>query len=293
VGLVSAQSASSLTVVQANGASATLAIDGNTTFFEGKSSLTVAALATGEHVNVAPSLTASATAARIDILLIKLGGTVSAVNSSAITVTGAAGFTGTVDVSGTTVYTQAGKSATLGNVLVGMRIVATGTVSADQSALVASSVAIGSPTTFTGIVTAASAASLTVQQSSTVSATLAIIPTTKFYEGSKHVAAAALAVGESVNVKLSTGAPSTAARIDIVVVKLGGVVSAVNGYVITVTGAPGFTRTIDASATTTYSEAGKPATLNDVKVGFHVSATGTVSADQSALDATSVVISAR
>ena len=242
---------------------------------------------------MAPSLTAPATAARIDILLIKLAGTVSAVNSNVIKVTGASGFTGTVDVSGTTAYTQAGKAATLGNVLIGMKIVATGTVSADQSALDATSVAIGAPTSFTGIVTAASGASLTVQQSSTVSATLAIIPTTKFYEGSKHVVAAALAVGESVNVKLSTGAPSTAARIDIVVVKLGGVVSAVNSYVITVTRAAGFTRTIDVSATTTYTESGKPATLNEVKVGFHVNATGTVNASQTALDATSVIISAR
>jgi hypothetical protein len=293
VGTVTALSATSLTVQQANGASATLAIDVNTTFFEGKDAVTAAALSTGEHVNVAPSLLVAATAGRIDIVLIKLVGTVSAVNGNVITITAAAGFTGTVDVSSTTTYSQDGKAATLSNVLAGMKIVATGTVSTDGTALDAISVAIGTPTTFTGIVTALSATSLTVQQSSTVTATLSIIPTTTFFEGGKHVSAAALAVGESVNVKLSTGAPSTAARIDIVIVKLGGVVTSVNGDVITVTGGAGFTRTIDVSATTTYTEAGKPAALSNVQVGFHVYATGTVSANQSALDATSVVISAK
>jgi hypothetical protein len=293
VGTVIALSATSLTVQQANGASATLAIDTSTAFFEGKDAVTAAALSTGEHVNVTPSMLVGATAARIDIVLIKLVGVVSAVSGNVITVTAAAGFTGTVDVSSTTTYSQDGKAATLSNVLAGMKIVATGTVSADGSALDAISVAIGAPTTFTGIVTALSATSLTVQQSSTVSATLAIIPTTTFFEGAKHVSAAALAVGESVNVKLSTGAPSTAARIDIVVVKLGGVVTSVSDGVITVTGGASFTRSIDVSATTTYTEAGKPATLSSVQVGFHVFATGTVSANQSALDATSVVISAR
>ena len=293
VGTVTAASTTSLTVQLANGASATLAIDANTTFFEGKHAVTAAALSTGEHVNVALSSTTSATAGRIDIVLIKLAGTVSTVNGDAITITGAEAFTRTIDVSPTTTYTEAGKAATLSNVLVGMKIVATGSVSADQTALDAISVAIGVPTTFTGIVTALSSTSLTVQQSSTVSATLAIIPTTTFFEGSKHVTIAALAVGESVNVRLSTGAPSTAARIDIVIVKLGGVVTALSGNVITITGGAGFTRTIDVSSTTTYTEAGKPATLSNVAVGFHVYATGTVSASQTALEATSVVISAK
>jgi hypothetical protein len=299
VGTVTAASPASLTVQQANGASATLAIDTNTTFFEGKHGVTAAALSTGEHVNVTPSTLAAATAGRIDIVLIKLVGTVSAVSGNVITITAGAGFTGTVDVSlTTTTYSQDGKAATLSNVLAGMKIVATGTVSADGSALDAISVVIGTPTTFTGIVTALSSSSLgvtslTVQQSSTVSATLAIISSTTFFEGAKHVGAAALAVGESVNVKLSTGAPSTAARIDIVVVKLGGVVTSVSGGVITVTGGAGFTRSIDVSATTTYTKAGKPAMLSDVQVGFHVYATGTVSASQTALDANSVVINAK
>jgi hypothetical protein len=293
VGTVTAASAASLTVQQANGASITLAINANTTFFEGKHPVLAAALTTGEHVNVTPSTLVAATAGRIDIVLIKIVGTVTAVNQGVITVTARAGFTGTVNVGLTTTYTEDGKAATLSNVLAGMKIVATGTVSADQTALDAISVAIGAPATFTGIVTAVSATSFTVQQSGAVPAILAIIPTTTFYEGNKHVSSAALATGESVNVKLSTGSPSTAARVDIVVVKLGGVVTAVNGNVITVTGGAGFTRTIDVSSTTTYTEAGKPATLNSVEVGFHIVAVGTVSANQTALDAASVTISAR
>ena len=60
-----------------------------------------------------------------------------------------------------------------------------------------------------------------------------------------------------------------------------------------ITGGAGFTRTIEVSATTTYTQAGKPASLSSVAVGFHINATGTVSASQTALDATSVAISAR
>ncbi|HEY5119961.1 MAG TPA: hypothetical protein VII84_00110, partial [Acidimicrobiales bacterium] len=97
-GLVTATSASSLTVRLANGSSDTLAIDSNTKFLEGKSLVTDAALTTGERVNVTRSAVALATAARIDIVLISLAGNVTAVNGSVITITGGAGFTRTIDV---------------------------------------------------------------------------------------------------------------------------------------------------------------------------------------------------
>jgi hypothetical protein len=73
---------------------------------------------------------------------------------------------------------------------------------------------------------------------------------------------------------------------------LAGTVASVSGNVITITGGEGFTRTIDVSSATTYSEGGSATTLSSVIVGSKISADGIVSADQTALDALVITIAA-
>jgi len=69
----------------------------------------------------------------IVVVLPHLGGEVTAVNGSTITVTRRDGTTGTIDVSANTTYTVNGNGASLADVKVGMILMAEGTLDDDGS----------------------------------------------------------------------------------------------------------------------------------------------------------------
>jgi hypothetical protein len=99
-----------------------------------------------------------------------------------------------------------------------------------------------------------------------------------------------LAIGDSVDVVVNSTNPTTALRINIVQATLAGRVTAVVGNLITITGGQGFARTVQVSTNTTYTEDGAAATLADVTVGSNIVAVGSINADLTMLDATSVAI---
>jgi hypothetical protein len=141
-----------------------------------------------------------------------------------------------------------------------------------------------------GYVTAVTAASVTVLRWNGVTTTYTITPTTVFTEGTQPATAAQLVVGDRVNIRLARSAKTTALRINIELAQLAGKVTSVSGDSITITGGQGFSRTILAGTTTTYTESGTPATLAAVTVGASISAKGTIDTNGTTLDALSVTI---
>jgi hypothetical protein len=144
-GVVSAVTSSSITIKDPSGSTTTYAIDSSTTVSKDRSTASAADLAVGERVRIAPSSSSATTAAGIDIELAHLGGQVVSVGGDTIVVTDHEGFQRTIVVSGSTTYTKAGASATLGDVATGSFVFAEGTVDANHTTLDATNVGVGTP----------------------------------------------------------------------------------------------------------------------------------------------------
>ncbi|MGC1419637.1 MAG: DUF5666 domain-containing protein [Acidimicrobiales bacterium] len=141
-----------------------------------------------------------------------------------------------------------------------------------------------------GVITAVSSTSITVKDLDGTSSTYAITTATTFSEGPTTIDASALAIGQHVGIQLSSASSTTAVNIDVQLPVLFGTVTAVNGDTITISDPEGFARTIVVDSTTTYTKSSASATLSDVTVGSVISAQGTVDANLTSLDASSVEI---
>jgi hypothetical protein len=293
-GVATVVTSTSVTVDRLNGKVTTFTITSTTTFTQGKTVLTAASLVVGDRIDVVVNTSAPANAIRINIDLARVAGKVTAISGDTITLTGGQGFSRTVLVSPTTTYTQGGQPATFADVLVGSNIVAKGTIDPNLTSLDATSVAIASVghlETFVGSVTAVTTTSVTVNRLDGKTTTFTITPTTIVTEGPSTLTPASLTVGDRVSVQVNSAAPVTALRINIELATLAGRVTAVVGNLITITTVQGFSRVVLVSSTTTYTQGGNPATLSDVLVGSKIVAQGTVDANLTTLDATSVTIS--
>jgi hypothetical protein len=143
-GLVTAVSATSVTVQGFDGTITTFIITPTTTFAEGGVAATATMLVVGDRVEVSALSTSATTAAKIDIDLARFFGTVTAVGTGTITISDMHGFSRVIVVGSTTTYTLAGTASTLSAVTVGAMISARGTVDANRTSLDALTVAIGS-----------------------------------------------------------------------------------------------------------------------------------------------------
>jgi hypothetical protein len=139
-----------------------------------------------------------------------------------------------------------------------------------------------------GVVTAVTDTSITVKHLDATSTTYRITSTTALYEGPTTIAASSLAVGQHVEIDLSSANSTLAQSINVQVPVLFGTVTAVQGNTITISDLEGFSRTIVVDSSTTYTKSGATATLADISVGTLISAEGTVDANLTSLDATSV-----
>jgi hypothetical protein len=116
--------------------------------------------------------------------------------------------------------------------------------------------------------------------------------TTTYFEGSTAATVAALAVGESVKLDLTTTSPQTVTKVTIQLVCFAGTVTAVAGNVISISGRHGVTLTVDVGTTTTYTSDGAASTLAAVVVGSEIKAAGLPGASAGTLNALSVNIEA-
>jgi hypothetical protein len=143
-----------------------------------------------------------------------------------------------------------------------------------------------------GEVTGLDSSSITVKGLDGKTTTFTINSSTVIEKGHATGSQSDLAVGEHVAVRPSSTSSSTAAEVDIMVPHLGGQVVSTTSSTIVVSDRDGFYRTINVSSSTTFTKGSASSSLADVSVGSFVQAEGSVDADHTTLDATSVVIGA-
>ncbi|MGA2970581.1 MAG: DUF5666 domain-containing protein, partial [Acidimicrobiales bacterium] len=229
-GLVTGVTSTSVTVNRWDGKTTTYTITPTTTFTEGHASTTAASLVVGDRINIRLARKAPTTALKINIELAELTGKVTSVVGNLITITGPQGFARTIIVSDATTYTQGGAPATLADVTVGAAVFAEGTIDVNLTSLDALSIRIGSTShaiLYHGYVTALSSTSVTLDRLNGVTEMFTITPTTTFHQGSTVLTAADLVVGDRVNVRVNSSAPTTALAIGIELAALTGRVTAV------------------------------------------------------------------
>ena len=288
-GRISALTSSSVTIKRNDGVTATYATTSSTTYFEGAAPTTAAALALGEAVDLVLTPTAPQAIVKLTIEVVHLSGTVSAVTGAAITIGPSAH---TVVTSSSTTFTYGnGTAATLADVLVGDTISAKGVNTPTAGTIDANSVVIYPVSLSThvgGRISALTSSSVTIKRNDGVTATYATTSSTTYFEGAAPTTAAALALGEAVDLVLTPTAPQAIVKLTIEVVHLSGTVSAVTGAAITI-GPSAHTVVTSSSTTFTYGN-GTAATLADVLVGDTISAKGVNTPTAGTIDANSVVI---
>ncbi|HEX5267972.1 MAG TPA: DUF5666 domain-containing protein [Acidimicrobiales bacterium] len=146
-----------------------------------------------------------------------------------------------------------------------------------------------------GSITALGTKSFTVKTPGGSSETVNTTNSTTYTRDGASSTASALAVGEHVRVRpaqSSTNASSTltAAAVDIMDPAIHGTVESVSGNTLTIVDEQGFWRTVNLSATSTYTDNGNSSSASALSNGGTVVAFGSVDADHASLDATSVAI---
>ncbi len=132
---IAAISGSSISLATADGWTRTITVDSGTTYSRSGDTIALADLEVGDQVNFRQTreTDGSFTIDSVAIIPPHLGGEVTAVSGSTITVKQRDGTTGTITVNGSTTYDVAGATAALADIKVGMFLVAEGTESSDWS----------------------------------------------------------------------------------------------------------------------------------------------------------------
>ena len=146
-GTITSLGTNSFTVKTPDGNTRTVNTTGSTTYSRDGASSSASALAVGEHVRVRPTQSSTntssvVTAADVDIMDPSIHGTVENVSNSTLTIVDEQGFWRTVNLSGTTTYTDNGSSSSASALSNGEKVVAFGSVDNDHTSLDATSVAI-------------------------------------------------------------------------------------------------------------------------------------------------------
>jgi hypothetical protein len=221
------------------------------------------------------------------------GLTVTKVSGNTITATRRPGQTVTVQVSATTVYIEAGATASLSDIHVGSEIaVKSSTAGKNATTISATGITILLPTQG-GVVTAVSGNTLTVTGFDGASHTITVNTGTRYQKAGQSAALSDISPGSSIVAEGTTNSDGslTALRVTIQLPHLDGKVTAVNGTSYTVTGRSGQSYTIVATASTTYVNAGgSSASASAVKTGTYIMAEGTLSSDGKTLTAQRISI---
>ena len=161
-----------------------------------------------------------------------------------------------------------------------------------------------------GTISALGTNSFTITHEDGTTQTINTTSSTTYQRDGQASSASALAVGEHVSVRPSgpppappstssssssatppsSSSPVTAAEVEIMDPSIHGTVQSVNGNAVTVVDDQGFWRTVNLSASTTYTNNGQAATQSAVTQGAKLVAFGSIDSDHVSLDATSVAV---
>ena len=132
---VSSVSGQTITAKRPDGASVTVKVTANTKYTRAGKTVSLSAITSGEAINVRGTRNSdgSITATQVEIVLPHLGGQVTAISGSTITVRDRDGGTATIHTSSSTTVQRAGQSSSLSAIAVGAQINAEGTKNSDGS----------------------------------------------------------------------------------------------------------------------------------------------------------------
>jgi hypothetical protein len=132
---ITAISGNDISLATGDGWKRTITVDSGTTYAKGGATIALADLKVGDQVGFKQTKETDGTFTidKVAVILPHLGGLVTAIDGSTITVAQRDGTTGTITVTGTTTYQVAGAAATLADVKVGMVLAAQGTLNSDGS----------------------------------------------------------------------------------------------------------------------------------------------------------------
>jgi hypothetical protein len=132
---ITAISGNSISLATEDGWTRTITVDSGTTYSKSGATIALGDLKVGDQIGFRQTkeTDGSWTIDAIQVVLPHLGGEVTAIKGSAITVTDRDGATKTINVSSDTTYTVNGNGASLADVKVGMFLVAEGTLNDDGS----------------------------------------------------------------------------------------------------------------------------------------------------------------
>jgi filamentous hemagglutinin len=260
-----------------------------TSYTLGTTAATVSSLAVGENVDLALTSTAPQTVTAVEVDLANVEGKVTAISGNTITLKSGSDVK-TVTVGASTTYTLHGAVSTLSAIVLGSNIEARG-VSTSSSALNATSVKIELVRLHTraeGTITALGTNSVTIQDRNGALVTYTTTSTTTYTLGETAATVAVLAVGENVDLALTSTAPQMVTAVEVDLGNVEGKVTAIVGNTITI-GSGSDAKTVTVSASTTYTLHGAASTLSAIAVGSHIEAWG-VSTSSTAINASSVNI---
>ena len=148
---ITAISGNSISLATADGWTRTITVDSGTTYSKSGATIALGDLAVGDQVGFRQTKESDGTFTidSIVVVLPHLGGEITAIDGSTITVAQRDGTTGTIKVDTDTTYTVNGNGASLAGVKVGMFIVAEGDLSSDGT-LAATNVHAGDKGQFGG-----------------------------------------------------------------------------------------------------------------------------------------------
>jgi hypothetical protein len=141
-GVVTAVTSSSVTVQGRDGTLTTFTYSATTTFKEGATALSASDVTVGERVGIESSSDAPTVALSVQVMLTHEFGTVTAISGDTITIKNFKGMSNIIVVSADTTYTSGKVAGTVGDVVVGAKIGAEGTIASDGTTLDALNVSV-------------------------------------------------------------------------------------------------------------------------------------------------------
>jgi hypothetical protein len=279
-------------------------LNSSTVYTKAGQTISLADLKVGQPVNVRTTTATDGTVSvsAVEVVLSHSNGTVSALDSTSLTLTRSDNSTVKVMLSASTSYLDLGKTISLADLKTGIRLEVAGMSNADGS--LNAEVVTVQHDRLGGSVTAINGSTLTIQvrgkngqgpdapadNSGSTSTTTTPAVTTKtitvsgstvYLESGQSVQLSEIAVGANISAEgtLSTdGNNLTALQVNIELPHYQGQITSVSGNTIVIQDRAGTSRTIEVSSATKYLNGQATATLADLKVGTSLSVEGKVDA---------------
>ena len=249
-----------------------------------------AGASTGQAHGTPPAISRPRSGGSTDLGALGAVGTLTAVSATSITIADPAGAATTYALTSSTIVRQGGANVAAGQLHVGMTVavlVATADATAAVTVVVVPPVDLGALGAV-GTLTAVSATAITIADPAGAATTYALTPTTRVQVGPALVSTESLVTGQLVHVETTSATPTVASAVHLEPAHMEGVVTAVSGEAITLGDDQGFERTVLVSPATTYRDARGVTSLDSVRVGSSIVATGVVDGDHTSLDAVAV-----